>query len=24
VYNEPGDVDALIDALLEGRRVFGL
>ncbi len=24
VYNEPSDVDALIDALLEGRRVFGL
>ena len=24
VYNEPGDVDALIDALLAGRRIFGL
>jgi cysteine desulfurase / selenocysteine lyase len=24
VYNEPGDVDALVDALLTGREVFGL
>jgi cysteine desulfurase/selenocysteine lyase len=24
VYNEPSDVDALIDALLTGRRIFGL
>ena len=24
VYNEPGDVDALVDALLAGREVFGL
>ena len=24
VYNEPGDVDALVDALLAGRKVFGL
>jgi cysteine desulfurase/selenocysteine lyase len=24
VYNEPGDIDALIDALLAGREVFGL
>jgi cysteine desulfurase/selenocysteine lyase len=24
VYNEPGDVDALVDALLAGRQVFGL
>jgi cysteine desulfurase/selenocysteine lyase len=24
VYNEPSDVDALIDALLEGRRIFEL
>jgi cysteine desulfurase/selenocysteine lyase len=24
VYNERGDVDALIDALLAGREVFGL
>jgi cysteine desulfurase / selenocysteine lyase len=24
VYNEPGDIDALVDALVEGREVFGL
>jgi cysteine desulfurase/selenocysteine lyase len=24
VYNEPADIDALIDALIEGRKVFGL
>jgi cysteine desulfurase/selenocysteine lyase len=24
VYNEPGDIDALVDALLAGREVFGL
>src|ERR1022692_236753 len=24
VYNEPRDIDALVEALLEGRRVFGL
>jgi cysteine desulfurase/selenocysteine lyase len=24
VYNEPGDIDALIDALIEGRRIFEL
>jgi cysteine desulfurase/selenocysteine lyase len=24
VYNEPGDVDALVDALVAGRAVFGL
>jgi len=24
VYNEPGDIDALVDALLTGREVFGL
>ena len=24
VYNDPSDVDALIDALLAGRQVFGL
>jgi cysteine desulfurase/selenocysteine lyase len=24
VYNEPGDVDALVDALVSGRKVFGL
>jgi cysteine desulfurase/selenocysteine lyase len=24
VYNEPADIDALVDALLAGREVFGL
>src|ERR1700681_2495026 len=24
VYNEPGDIDALVDALIRGREVFGL
>jgi selenocysteine lyase/cysteine desulfurase len=24
VYNEPGDVEALVDALSAGREVFGL
>jgi selenocysteine lyase/cysteine desulfurase len=24
VYNEPGDVDALVDALISGRKVFEL
>jgi selenocysteine lyase/cysteine desulfurase len=24
VYNEPSDIDALVDALLRGREIFGL